>query len=62
MDVSAVCNLKQKIIKDFNTLKTYLSKGYRKDYSLIMREICVVENPDYFNRAIYEYLITTSYE
>lgn len=62
MDANAVYNLKQKVIKDFNTLKLLLNKGYRKDYALIMMEICAIENSDYFDDSIYEYLMTTVYE
>lgn len=62
MDVNAIYNLKQKFIKDFNTLRKYLSKGYRKDYTLLKQELRVIENPDYFNDKVYEYLITTVYE
>lgn len=58
MDVTAVTNLKYKMIKDFKKFITQLYKGYRPNYDLIMQEICVIENPDYFNKAIYEYLIT----
>lgn len=62
MDATAVYDLKQKTIKDFNTFKKYLNKGYKKDYSLIMMEICAIENSDYFDNSIYEYLISTTYE
>ena len=52
----------KKVIKDFNTLKKYLGNGYKKDYNLIMQEICVIENADYFDNSVYEYLMTTVYE
>lgn len=62
MDATAVYNLKKKYIKDFNTLKKYLSKGYRKDYTLLKQEICVIENSDYFDNKNYEYLMTVVYD
>jgi threonine aldolase len=62
MDANAVYNLKKKVIKDFNTLKKYLGNGYKKDYTLIMQEICVIENADYFDNSVYEYLMTNIYE
>lgn len=62
MNVDAVNNLKLKVIKDFNILLSYLYTGQTKDYKLLMEEICVIENSDYFNNFVYEYLMTTSYE
>jgi hypothetical protein len=62
MDANAVYNLKHKMLKDFYTLKKSLNKGYKKDYSLILIEICAIENPEYFNNDVYEYLMTTIYE
>jgi hypothetical protein len=62
MDVTAINNLKMKVIKDFDTFKKYLRNGYQKNYDLIMQEICVIENPDYFDNNIYEYLMTNTYE
>lgn len=62
MDANAVCNLKQKFLKDFCVLKKSLNKGYKKDYILLLMEICAIENPDYFDNNIYEYLMTATYE
>lgn len=62
MDTSAVYNLKRKFLSDFNVFKKGLNKGYQKDYDLLMRELCVIENSDYFDDDIYEYLISTTYE
>lgn len=62
MDANAVRNLKQKFLKDFDILKKSLNKGYKKDYILLLMEICAIENPDYFDNNIYEYLITATYE
>jgi hypothetical protein len=62
MDAVAVYELKKKYIKDFNTLKKYLSNGYKKDYTLLKQEILVIENSDYFDKNVYEYLMTTAYE
>lgn len=62
MDAVAVYELKKKYIKDFNTLKKYLSNGYKKDCTLLKQEILVIENSDYFNNHVYEYLMTTAYE
>lgn len=58
MDVIAVANLKFKIIKDFQNFLQQLYKGSRPNYDLLMQEICVIENPDYFNNVVYEYLMT----
>ena len=62
MDAIAVYNLKQKFLKDYTTFKKYLNKGYKKDYKLLLLEICVIENSDYFNQNDYEPLMTTIYE
>lgn len=62
MDANAVCNLKQKFISDFNSFKKSLNKGYKKDYDLLMKEICVISNSDYFDNNIYEYLISNIYD
>ena len=62
MDANAVRNLKQKFLKDFDILKKSLNKGYKKDYILLLMEICAIENPDYFDNNIYEYLMTATYE
>ena len=58
MDAVAVGKLKQKFLKDFNIFKKYLSNGYKKDYTLLKQEICVIENSDYFDNSVYEYLMT----
>lgn len=58
MDVIAVANLKFKMIRDFQNFLQQLYKGYRPNYDLLMQEICVIENPDYFSNVVYEYLMT----
>lgn len=58
MDVRAVDKLKCKFIQDFNKFKQQLYKGYKPDYSLLLNEITVIENSDYFDNNIYEYLMS----
>lgn len=58
MDVNAVNNLKHKFVQDFNKFINFLYKGHKKDYTFLLREVCVIENPDYFDTNIYEYLMS----
>lgn len=58
--IADVCNLKRKFIEDFDKFKQNLNKGYRKDYSLLMMTICVIENSDYFDNRMYEYLMSNT--
>ena len=62
MDVSVVGNLKDKFLKDFNKFMQQLYKGTIPNYTLLIQEITVIENEDYFDNTIYEYLMTTTYE
>jgi hypothetical protein len=62
MDASAVVNLKQKVISDFDKFRNHLYKGHCKDYQLIIYEITAIEDSDYFDNTIYEYLMSTAYE
>lgn len=55
-----VCNLKYKFIKDFDNFKQNLNKGCKKDYSLLMMTICVIENSEYFDDHMYQYLMSTT--
>lgn len=56
MDVA--CNLKSKYIQDFNKYRQQLHKGYKPDYKLLLNEIVVIENSDYFDINTYEYLMS----
>lgn len=58
MDVRVVGNLKDKYIKDFNKFRQQLYKGIVSDYSLLMYEVAVIEDSDYFGNNIYEYLMS----
>lgn len=58
MDVHVVDNLKFKFIQDFDKFRHELYKGYKPDYRFLIHEINVIENPDYFNTNIYEYLMS----
>lgn len=57
VDVDAINNLKNKVIKDFNNYIKRLQKGYQDDYSVILNEINFIEvHPDLDNQTlIYEY-------
>lgn len=55
---AVVDNLKFKFIQDFNKFRQELYKGYKPDYRLLLNEITVIENPDYFDINIYEYLMS----
>lgn len=60
MNADVLVNLKSKFVNDFDKYMTKLHKGYQEDYTLLLYEICVINNPDYFNNNVYEYLM--SYE
>lgn len=57
VDVDAINNLKNKVIKDFNNYIKRLQKGYQDDYNVILNEINFIEvHPDLDNQTlIYEY-------
>ena len=55
---AVVDNLKFKFIQEFNKFRQELYKGYKPDYRLLLNEITVIENPDYFDINIYEYLMS----
>ena len=55
---AVVDNLKFKFIQDFNKFRQELYKGHKPDYRLLLNEITVIENPDYFDINIYEYLMS----
>lgn len=57
MDAIVVNNLKRKFIKDFDKFRKRLHKGYRDDISLLLLEVSVIENSDYFSNLIYEHLM-----
>ena len=58
MDVNVVGNLKDKFLKDFNKFRQQMYKGTIPDYSLLLQEITVIENSDYFSNNVYEYLMS----
>lgn len=58
MTVTAVNNLKAKFIEDFESFRIKLYKGYKDDYRILLQEIVVIENPDYFTEQIYQYLMS----
>ena len=57
MDAHLVNFLKNKYISDFNKFTNVVSKGYKPDYSILLLELIVIENSDYFDNNIYEYLM-----
>lgn len=57
MDALVVDNLKLKFIEDFNKFRKQLYKGYKTQYSTLLAEIAIIENSDYFDINIYEYLM-----
>lgn len=57
MDALVVDNLKLKFIEDFNKFRKQLYKGYKTQYSILLAEIAIIENSDYFDINIYEYLM-----
>lgn len=58
MTVTAVNNLKYKFINDFDKFRKNLYKGYLTDYRMLIQEIAVIEQPDYFEERIYQYLMS----
>lgn len=60
MNVDAVTNLKAKFIKEYDKLRQKLYKGTKPNIEVIKLMDCVINDPNYFNSSIYEYLM--SYE
>lgn len=60
MNVDAVTNLKAKFISDYEKFRVSLYKGIKCDSKMLKLMTCVIEHPAYFNKNIYEYLM--SYE
>lgn len=58
MDANAANNLKVKYIKVFDDFRKNLYKGHKKDYKYLMDLVVVIENSDYFDNNIYEYLMS----
>lgn len=58
MTADALNNLKDKYIKDFDRFRQLLYKGYKPDYTVLLYEIAVIENSDYFENYIYQYLMS----
>jgi hypothetical protein len=53
MTADALNNLKDKYTKDFDRFRQLLYKGYKPDYTVLLYEIAVIENSDYFENYIY---------
>lgn len=60
MNADAVVNLKAKFISDYDKLRKSLYKGVKPNINVLKYTMCVINDPDYFNDIIYEYLM--SYE
>lgn len=58
MDANAANNLKVKYIKVFDDFRKSLYKGHKKDYRYLIDLVVVIENSDYFDNNIYEYLMS----
>lgn len=58
MTADALNNLKDKYTKDFDRFRQLLYKGYKPDYTVLLYEIAVIENSDYFENYIYQYLMS----
>lgn len=58
MDANAVTVLKAKFISDFDKLRISLYKGVRPDITTLKYMLCVINDPNYFDSKIYEYLLT----
>lgn len=59
LGVDAISNLKQKVLKEYESYIKSLNKGYKNDYSILLNEINFIEMyQDLDNQnLIYEYYI-----
>lgn len=58
MTADAVANLKAKFLKDFDKFRNSLYKGIKPNIETLKYMVCVINDPNYFSKNVYEYLMT----
>lgn len=62
MTVGVECELKKKVIREFQQFLCKVRKGHRPDYEFILEEISLLEKEDNMPRTAFQYYLNNKWQ